>query len=179
MSKRIVAAVTLGVVIGALGCNKPVPRPAGTDGTSRWAYGIAQPSFGGDYELRQILGGMVFLDGRLPANTGSWSFVAWSPSQQKTRQVTIAANASVSVSDRNAAPPGPGIAGTLPSTWADSPQILGATDGRRDSNATIAKLMALNVTRFNGTQSQAAWGINFDAGNNQLVSVDGTYLGPQ
>ena len=179
MSARIVAALTLLVVLGATGCKDPIARPAGTDGTARWAFNIAQPSLGGDYELRQILGTMVFVDGRLPANVGNWSFVTWSPSQQSIRQVTVAADASVSVDNRAEAAPGPGIAGTLPATWADSPAVLGSTNGTRDANATIAKLMVLNVASYNGVPNQAVWGINFDAGGNQLVRPDGTYIGPQ
>jgi hypothetical protein len=39
--------------------------------------------------------------------------------------------------------------------------------------------MVLNVASYNGVPNQAVWAINFNAGGNQLVHADGTYIGPQ
>jgi hypothetical protein len=170
------------VVIGALaGCPMPTPRPPGTDGTSRWAFGIAQPviaAFAADAEVRTILGTTVRLDGRLPANTGAWSFVAWSPTAS-TIQVTVDANGTTSTSKRTDAAPGPGIQRPLPASWADSPQVLAATNGKRAAGATIANLIVLNTTSYAQAPASAVWGISFDAGPNQLVAVGGAYIGPE
>jgi hypothetical protein len=169
-------------LVGAIaGCPRPTPRPAGNDGTARWAFGIAQPlitAFAADAQVRTILGASVHIDGRLPANTGSWSFVAWSPTRS-TFQVTVSANGTTSTTQRNDAAPGPGIQRPLPLNWADSSAVFAATNGKRNAAASIANLVVLNVASYPEAPNQAVWGINFDAPPNQLVSVNGTYIGPQ
>src|ERR1041384_7680085 len=116
----ITGCVTL--AIGGLAvCPMPTPRPPGTDGTSRWAFAIAQPvitAFAADATVHTILGATVGLDGRLPSHTGSWSFVAWSPTHA-TIQVTVSANGTTSSAQRNDPAPGPGIQLPLPAGWAD------------------------------------------------------------
>jgi hypothetical protein len=124
------------------------------------------------------LGATVGLDGRLPSNTGSWSFVAWSPTRS-TIQVTVSANGTTSSAQRNDPAPGPGIQVPLPAGWADSPQVLAATSGKRAAGATVANLIVLNVTSYTQAPGAAVWGINFDAGPNQLVAVGGAYIGPE
>jgi hypothetical protein len=170
------------VVVGAMaGCPMPTPRPAGSDGTSRWAFGIAQPviaAFAADAQVRTILGNTVGLDGRLPSNTGAWSFVAWSPTRS-TIQVTVNANGTTSSSQRTDAAPGPGIQVPLTAAWADSPQVLAATSGKRAAGATVANLIVLNVASYASAPNTAVWGINFDAGPNQLVAATGGYIGPE
>ena len=170
------------VVAGAMaGCPMPTPRPPGTDGTSRWAFGIAQPvitAFAADAQVRTILGNTVNLDGRLPSNTGSWSFVAWSPTRS-TIQVTVSANGTTTTSQRTDAAPGPGIQQPLTASWADSPQVFAATNGKRDPGAHVANLIVLNIASYSQAPGRAVWGINFDAGPNQLVAADGTYIGPE
>ena len=157
-------------------------RPPGTDGSARWAWAIAQPAISAaaaDAELRQILGSTVALDGRLPANAGDWSFVAYSASRALAVQVTVSYDGGASTSTRAEAAPGPGIVRPLPSGWADSIQVFRATDGKRDPAATLANLVALNVSSFGIVANQAVWALSFDRGRNQVVSVDGTYLGEQ
>jgi hypothetical protein len=170
------------VVVGAMtGCPMPTPRPAGSDGSARWAFGIAQPviaAFAGDAEVRTILGTTVSVDGRLPANTGSWSFVAWSPTRS-TIQVTVNANGTTSSSQRTDLAPGPGIQHPLPAGWADSIPVFSATNGKRDAAARVANLVVLNLASYSQAPGRAVWGINFDAGPNQLVAADGTYIGPE
>lgn len=174
-------ALALALVGTMAGCPTPTPRPSGSDGSARWAFGIAQPeitAFAADAEVRTITGAVVNLDGRLPANTGSWSFVAWSPTRS-TIQVTVAANGTTSTSLRADAAPGPGIQRPLPLTWADSLQVFAATTGKRNASASIANLVVLNVASYSQAPNAAVWGINFDAPPNQLVAVNGTYIGPQ
>jgi hypothetical protein len=185
MSHRSLVRTALPIVLlaaASLGANcppTPTPRGAGTDGSARWAWNIAKPQVTGDFELRQILGAKVELDGRLPSNTGDWSFVTYSPSTQKVLQLTVAADSSVTNSTRAEAAPGPGIVRPLPDGWADSIAVFHATDGKRDAGAHLANLAVLNVASYANAANQAAWGINFDAGVNQIVSVDGNYVGPQ
>jgi hypothetical protein len=187
MHARTLAAVhRLGILAFALaiaGCppTPNIPRPPGTDGGARWAFGIAQPVIHGvaaDAELRTVLGAVVNLDGRIPSNGGDWSFVAWSPTHS-TIQVTVNANGTTSTSQRTEAAPGPGIQVPLPASWADSIAVFAATNGKRDPGATIANLVVLNVASYTQAPGKATWGINFNAGPNQLVAADGSYIGPE
>ena len=181
MKARTLTIVAVLVALGVAGCPKPTPRPPGTDGTARWAFGLASPKMTGDYELRQILGASVMLDGRLAANTGSWEFVAWSPSLQNKKEITVSYNGTTSESTSSEAAPGPGVVkAALSATWADSPDVIKATDGKRASDATYSPLMVANLTNYPKAPGQAVWGINFNGGGkNQLVGIDGTYIGDQ
>lgn len=170
------------IAIAATGCppNPNIPRPPGTDGGARWAFAIAEPVIHGiaaDAELRTVIGAAVNLDGRLPSNGGSWGFVAYSPTRA-TIQVNVNANGTTSTSQRNEAAPGPGIQVPLPA-WVDSIQVFAATNGKRDPGASIAQLVVFNLTSYSQAPGKATWGINFNAGQNQLVAADGTYIGPQ
>jgi len=171
------------VVAATAGCPPTVvtPRPPGTDGSARWAFAIAQPviaGIAGDAQLRSIIGASVSLDGRLPANTGNWSFVAWSPTHS-TIQVTVSANGTSSTSQRNDAAPGPGIEVPLAANWADSIQVFAATNGHRDAGASSATLVVLNMASYSQAPGKAVWGIAFNAGANQLIAVNGAYIGPE
>jgi hypothetical protein len=180
MKSRALAVLMVLVALCAVGCADPTPRPPGTDGTARWAFNLASPKITGDYELRQILGARVFLDGRLAANTGQWDFVAWSPSLQTKTQVTVKFDGTTSESKSSEAAPGPGVVkAALPATWADSPTVVKATDGKRDAAATHVQLMVANFTDYPKTAGQAVWGMSFDYGKNQLAGIDGTYIGEQ
>ena len=182
MKTRTLIAVALLATLSVAGCKDPVSRPAGgTDGTARWAFALASPKMTGDYELRQILGSQVMVDGRLAANTGSWEFVTWSPSLQSKKQITVGHDGATSESTSSEATPGPGVVkAAIPATWADSPQIINATNGKRAAGATHSPIMIANVTNYPKATGQAVWGINFDGGgNNQLVGLDGTYIGDQ
>jgi hypothetical protein len=179
--RSALAALAALASLAIAGCPKPSPRPPGTDGTARWAFGIAQPkiaAFAPDAELRTIAGAPVSLDGRLPANTGSWSFVAWSPTRS-TIQVIVNADGTTSSSQRTDLAPGPGIQQPLPAGWADSGQVFAATSGKRDPAARLANLVVLNVASYTQAPGKAVWAISFDAGPNQLVAVDGAYLPPE
>jgi hypothetical protein len=175
-----IVVIALAVAGLATGCppNPNIPRPPGTDGGAKWAFAIAEPVIHGvaaDAELRTIIGAVVNLDGRIPSNGGSWSFVAWSPTKS-TIQVTVNANGTTSTSQRTDAAPGPGIQVPLPN-WADSIQVFAATNGKRDPGASIANLVVLNIASYSKAPNKATWGINFNAGQNQLVAADGTYVG--
>lgn len=169
------AAIAALVLLAGCPLPSPVSRPPGSDGTSRWAWTIAQPVIQGiasDAQLRSIMGMNVFTDGRLPANIGAWSFITWSPSQNRKVQVTVNATGATSTAFSDAEPQGP----TINPAWADSPQVLGATTGHRDPSASLVNLMVLGYGQP-GAGAQAAWGINFNAGSNQIVSWNGTYVG--
>jgi hypothetical protein len=178
-------ALGFALALATGGCPLPAPAPIsrgpGSDGSARWAFAIARPeiaAFAADAELRTIYGFTVNLDGRLPANTGSWSFVAWSPTRS-TIQVIVKADGTASSSQRTDAAPGPGIQRPLPVNWADSIQVFAVTNGRRDPAARLANLVVLNVASYSQAPNRAVWGISFDVPPNQLVTFDGTYIGPQ
>ena len=181
MKARALTVVVVLVALGLVSCTKPTSRGPGTDGTARWAFALASPKMTGDYELRQILGSSVMVDGRLAANTGAWEFVAWSPTLQSKNQITVSYNGATSESVSAEPAPGPGIVkSALLATWADSPDVINATNGKRAPGATHAPLMVANVTNYPKAAGQAVWGINFDGGgNNQLVGIDGAYIGDQ
>ena len=177
-----VMALALAVAAVTAGCppNPNIPRPPGTDGGAKWAFAIAEPVIHGiaaDAELRTVIGAAVNLDGRLPSNGGSWSFTAWSPTRS-TVQVTVSANGTTSTTQRNEAAPGPGIEVPLPA-WADSIQVFAATNGHRDPGASIAQLVVLNLASYSKAPGKATWGMNFDAGPNQLVAANATYVGAE
>jgi hypothetical protein len=176
-------AVALAILGVAAGCPPTTitPRPPGSDGGARWAFGIAQPkisAIAGDAQLRTIIGASVNLDGRLPANTGSWSFVAWSPTHS-TIQVTVNFDGTTSTTQRTEAAPGPGIQVPMPTSWADSIQVFAATNGKRGPGSTFANLVVLNIASYSQAPGKATWGINFNAPPNQLVALNGTYIGPE
>lgn len=183
LSRRLGSAVfALAVCAVTAGCppTPNIPRPPGTDGGAKWAFAIAQPVIHGiaaDAELRTVIGAAVNLDGRIPSNGGSWSFTAWSPTRS-TIQVTVNASGTTSTTQRTEAAPGPGIEVPLPA-WADSIQVFAATSGHRDAGASIAQLVVLNLASYSRAPGKATWGINFNAGANQLVAADGTYIGPE
>jgi hypothetical protein len=171
---KLIAVAGLAVLAG---CPLPAPvsRPPGPDGTARWAWAIAQPVIQGlasDAQLRGIHGLNVFTDGRLPANIGAWSFITWSPGQNRKVQVTVNASGGTSTVFSDSEPQGP----TLNASWADSPQVLAATNGHRDPSASLVNLMVLGYGQP-GAAGDAAWGINFNAGTNQIVRWNGTYIG--
>src|SRR5215510_13059639 len=99
------------LVCGA--CKKLEPRPGDEhDGSARWAMELAQPSmarWSADAEVREMLGASVGLDGRLAANGGAWSVVAYSPSRGETLQALVQYDSKVSTTTRAEAAPGPGV----------------------------------------------------------------------
>jgi hypothetical protein len=160
-------------------CNPPVPvtRPGNAyDGSAFWARDIAQPliaNFAADAQIYNVMGTQVMVDGRLPANVGNWSIVAWSPSRQEEFQVIVKNDGSTSTSTR-AQPSAPGANNQpVPAGWVNSTVVFNATIGHRDAGASQATLAVFNLA----TYSRAVWGLNLNAGQNQYVNWDGTYIG--
>src|SRR5262249_43547715 len=113
------------------------------------------------------------------SNTGNWSFVTYNKATHKVLQATVAADSHVTTSTREEADPGPGIVRALPANWADSIAVFHATDGKRDASASLSNIAVPSVPSSATPPNQPAWGINSDAGRNQIVSIDGNYIGPQ
>lgn len=180
---RILLVLLLGSVILSASCPKPVPRPyPAFDGSAKWALNIAQPSitsFAADAQLYNILGTMIYKDGRLPSNTGTWSFVVWSANQQKELQVSVNYDGTISTSTRSLSSPVSPNGQPIPSGWVNSTDIFAALAPHLSSGVTHAKLIAFNLVSYPQAPNQAVWGINFNQGPNQLVKWDGTYLGHQ
>jgi len=129
-------------------------------------------------ELREIVGFIVDLDGRIPANTGSWGFIAWDPAGSSIT-VSVDNVGTASITQRDEAAPGPGVEVPLAASWVDSIQAFAATDGKRDQKAGFAQLVTLNFTSYPAAPGKTVWAMAFDAGPYQLVTVDGTYIGSE
>lgn len=171
------------LLISILGCKEPVERQGPSfDGSAKWAFGKAQPvinTFANDSKVYSILGSMIMKSGRLPANTGAWSFVSWSPSLKKECQVNIdyQGKATKSIKDLEL-PPNTASGGPLPVGWVNSDIIFSSIPGSEVSSS-YATLVVFNFTNFPQAPNLAVWGISFSNGGNQLVRWDGYYLGPQ
>jgi hypothetical protein len=175
------ACVMLLALLALVGCNvDPQQRPGDVfDGSAQWALDIARPlidGFASDAELYTILGAVVFRDGRLPANTGTWSFVAWSPSRQEEFQVTVKHDGTTTTSTREQ-DNGPSSDGQpVPDNWVNSPAIFDATAPHRGPDVVTATLVVFNISTHT---TPRVWGINYDSGPdpNHYVDINGNYLG--
>jgi hypothetical protein len=179
MRKTLLVALTFLFILLIGSSCKPTPQPRPGDpfdGSAHWARDKALPliaSFAGDAQIYNVMGAQVMLDGRLPANLGTWSIVAWSPSRQEEFQVVVKNDGTTSTSTRaQASAPGANQQ-PAPGGWVNSTDVFNATTGHRDPGATLSTLAVFNIT----TQPRAVWGINFNAGVNQYVNWDGTYIG--
>jgi len=182
MIRKMIASASLilsFILLLGSNCNQPAPvtRPGSAyDGSAYWARDLAQPlitGFAGDAQIYNIMGAQVMADGRLPANLGNWSIVAWSPSRQEEFQVIVRNDATTSTSTRaQASAPGANNQ-PVPNGWANSTVVYNATIGHRDPGATLSTLVVFNIA----TYTRPLWAINFNAGQNQYVNWDGTYIG--
>jgi hypothetical protein len=164
-------------------CEPPRVRP-GTDfdGSAYWALQIAQPeinSFASDAQLYSILGAVIWKDGRLPANTGTWSFVTWSASLEKKFQITVNSQGGITKSTTDSTnPPITASGAPIPAGWVNSTIVFDAIPAQEITDDT-ATLIVFNVTNFDEAPDTAVWGINFAGGKNPLVRWDGHYIGTQ
>jgi hypothetical protein len=164
-------------------CQTPTQRPGSDfEGSAHWALAQAQPhisSFAADARLYTVLGSMVYRDGRLPPDTGTWSFVAWSPTRQEELQVNVQHDGGTSTTTRSQASPPSHNDQPIPASWANSTVVFAAVAPHLESGTNHAVLVVLNTTSYPQAPNDTVWGINFDRGPNQLVRVDGSYLGAQ
>lgn len=181
----ILCVVILVCTPGLYGCNNedPVVRPgSGFDGSVKWALQLAQleiDNFAADADLYTILGALVWMDGRLPANSGTWSFVTWSQSLKQQLQVTVRYDGNVtrSVTDKES-PPSTGSGGPLPAGWVNSTDIFSAIPSQEIARS-FAQLVVFNITSYPQAPNTALWVMNFAGGNNPIVRWDGVYIGTQ
>jgi len=170
-------------VLGVQGCKDPQVRPgASFDGSVKWALQIAQPdinTFAGDAQLYSILGAMIWKDGRLPANTGTWSFITWSAGLKKKYQVTVDYQGKItrSATDQEGPPKTPSGT-TLPAGWVNSTNIFASIPAQQITS-NCATLVVFNFTNFDQAPNTAVWGVNFNGSKNPLVRWDGRYIGTQ
>lgn len=181
--KTVVAFFVFLIIMSFLSCKNPIVRPGDNfNGSVKWALQIAQPeisSFSSDAQIYSILGALIWKDGRLPDNTGTWSFVSWSFTLQQTYQVTIDHQGNVTESIRdNVNPPNTGSGGTLPAGWVNSTAIF-ASIPIQEITKNYAQLVVFNTTSYSEEPNTAVWGINFAGGKNPLVRWDGVYIGTQ
>ena len=191
MKKRLVSAIlkksiiicALLAVMALSSCDDPEARPGDSfDGSVQWALQIAQPeinNFSSDAQIYSILGATIWKDGRLPANTGTWSFISWSASLQKICQVTVDDEGNTRKTIRDSEnPPNTGSGSTLPAGWVNSPTIFSAIP-TQEITRSFAQLVAFNYTSYLQAPNEAVWGINFAGGRNPLVRWNGEYIGTQ
>ena len=172
-------ALVAGTTICA-SCPPPALRPGPAfDGSAYWAWQIAEPqttAFAPDAHLYEVLGAVVYHDGRLPGNTGTWSFVTWSASRQQVFQVTVD-HAGVTTTSTRSQATAPGSGGQpVPAGWVNSPVIFQAAEPHRPGSAVTAQLAVFNLGTW-ATGGQ--WGINYPGGPNVIVRWDGTFVGTQ
>jgi hypothetical protein len=175
--------VALTLLAFCLGCEEPEVRPgAQFDGSIYWALQIAQPkinTWASDAQIYSILGAAIWKDGRLPANTGTWSFVCWSVSLKKIYQITIDNNGDPSTSIREQLTPPSTASGTpLPAGWVNSTVIF-AVIPAAEITKNYATLVAFNSASYSQAPNEAVWGINYAGGRNPLVRWNGEYIGTQ
>lgn len=184
ISRRTTLLLLAGLPLAmAASCPTPTERPGSDfEGSAHWALALAQPhitSFAADARLYTVLGSTIYRDGRLPLDTGTWSFVAWSPSRQEVLQVNVQHDGSTSTTTRSQASAPSHNGQPIPATWANSTVVFAAVAPHLATGTTNAVLAVLNTTSYSQAPNDIVWGINFNTGPNQLVRVDGSYLGPQ
>ncbi len=182
-AQAILLIVAVAILMLVQGCKDPKVRPgASFDGSVHWALQIAQPeitAFAADAQIYQVLAAMVWKDGRLPENTGSWSFVSWSPGLKKICQVTVSYDGGARKSIRESVdPPNSGSGGVIPAGWVNSTTAFAAIPSGEIAES-FAQLVAFNFTSYPQSPNTALWAINFAGGNNPLVRWDGHYVGTQ
>lgn len=170
-------------VLGVQGCKDPQVRPgASFDGSVQWALQKAQPdinNFANDAQLYSILGSMIWKDGRLPANTGTWSFITWSAGLKKQYQVTVDYQGTITRSTTDQVnPPQTPSGTTLPAGWVNSTNIFSSIPAQQ-LTSNCATLVVFNFTDFSQAPHTAVWGMNFNGSQNPLVRWDGYYIGTQ
>ncbi len=156
------------------------PRPAGPDGTARWAYDVAAPraktELASDAVPVEMSGDSIFPDGRMAANRGNWqlTFSSFSANQRATITVDHLRNLSVGAKSL------PGVIhaiGSPPGTFPDSPTIFAATIGKGTAGArTVLNPVKVEYDMVAGAQ---VWLIPFRVNNTtetHVVRWDGIWL---
>ena len=173
----IVSIISI-ILISFLGCNG-TPRLSTYEGSAHWALEKAQPeinSFDPNAEIYWIMGAGVWKDGRLPLNTGSWSFTCWSSSRQEICDVVVNYSGNTSTSTRTRTnPPSTGSGQPIPTDWHNSTIIFDAIP-LKEKTDNYANLLTYNLYDYgdvnNIASGKAVWAINFTGGKNPLVMDD-------
>lgn len=163
------------VVVTGAACVEGQERPdGGNEGSAQWAAERARArlaAFAADAAPRALLAARVAADGRLFANTGTWSVVAFSASRQEKLEVVVDADGTLS--ETTTAATSVGVQDPLPAAWLDSTQIFERARGVVPAFEE-ATIVTFNLTDFGGDLAgKATWAINTPGGN-ALVSADGT-----
>ena len=171
------------ILISQQSCVEPIYRTGQAfEGSVKWALQKIQPeinNFANDAQIYTIFGAMIWKDGRLPSNTGDWSFVSWSPSLKKTFQVTIDYKESITKSIEDAInPPNTGSGTPLPAGWLNSTEIFSSIPPQAITK-NYAQLVVFNFTEYSQAPNTAVWVMNFAGSKNPMVRWDGYYIGTQ
>ncbi len=171
------------IVIALVACNNATDHTrrsgSGSDGSAHWALNIAQPlisSFSQDAQLYVVTGAVVQTDGRLFADAGSWSFMTWSATLQKTHTVTVNHDASTTTKTKDA-PTAPGRGQPIPTGWMNSQAIFQVAKPHVNAAPRQVTMTLLNWDDYPEAPGQAVWGLVYSSpGGTHKVTWDGTYL---
>jgi len=178
-SKTIAIGAFSLLILGA-SCPDPMLRPGTAfNGSAKWAFNIAQPlitDFASDVELYVIGGTRIWKDGRLPSNTGTWTFFAWSASRQQELQVTVYHDENTRTKLKDEEEP-PGRGQPIPTNWANSTTIFQAAWPYVSGAPSSVTLVIFNFTEYPEAPGQAVWGLVYESpGGTHKVRWDGVYL---
>ncbi len=158
----------------------PKARPAGTDGSARWAFDVASPRaktvLAPDAIVVEITGEDVMPDGRLAANRGKWtlSFSSFTAAQRVPVAVDYLRNVTVGTAVA------PGVIralGAPPGTFPDSTNIFASSVGKGAAGArTVDNPVQCAFDSIAGTH---VWTIKLKVGSateTHRVRWDGVWL---
>jgi hypothetical protein len=165
------------------GCVEPTVRPGSAfEGSAKWALQKAQPeinNFASDAQLYQILGSQIWKDGRLPGNTGTWSFVCWSNSVKQKFQISVDHLGKTYKSyDESPNPPLSSSGTPIPSSWVNSTEVFHSIPVSAITH-DYCSILALNLISYIEAPNIAVWNISGLGSKNHLVRWDGHYIGTQ
>jgi hypothetical protein len=126
-------------------------------------------------KVYRISGNQVFSDGRLPSNTGTWSFSVWSPCRVEEWWAMVRSDRTVAFpSQEGTAVEPPSQSGNpLPTAWADSTTAFKGLVGHASPNEVgQAEFNGLSYVNFSGS----VWRFIAPTGTHYLSS-SGSYLG--
>jgi len=175
MRRLVLGLFVVSAVLWGGACPRGQVRPGDSlDGSARWAVTLAGhriTSFAPDSQLRTIVGARIAADGRVFANVGSWSIVAYSASRHQKIEVIVAANGALTESV--SASTGEGIQTPVPASWINSIEVFARARGRVPAFQE-ATLVTFNLTDFGAELAgKATWAVNTPGGN-VLVLFDGS-----
>ncbi len=162
------------------------PTPArrtgsSSDGSARWAFDLARErveakGFDADNELYVIEGALIWNDGRLPADRGSWHFWFWNESQHLKLEIEVRYDGEI-LANTETKPQSPAGRPAMPANWADSTAIFQAAPA---FSSNVVDSAMTNLANWPAEPKGAFWVIGCILSRGcpvHYVRWDGIYLG--